>query len=74
MSNELERCRQAIQAIRQTLEDKPNSSIARYDLGMLYLRIGDRAQAINQYRLLKEIDGRIAQKLFEQIFPGQGPA
>lgn len=70
MNDDLSKCHQAIESIQLMLKDKPNSAIARYDLGMLYLRVGSHAQAINQYRLLKEIDAMIAQKLFETIFPG----
>jgi hypothetical protein len=66
---ELEKCRQAIAAIKLTLQEKPNLLIARYDLGMLYLKVGDRGAAIQQFRQLKKYDGTIAQRLLEKIFP-----
>ncbi len=71
-SIELEKCRQAIASIKQTLHDKPDLAIARYDLGMLYLKTGDRGAAIQQYRQLMKYDQAIAQKLLEQIFPSRG--
>jgi tetratricopeptide (TPR) repeat protein len=64
-----EKRRQAIDAIQQTIRDKPAMGIARFDLGMLYLQMGNRGEAINQYRKLQEIDKRLAQKLLEQIYP-----
>lgn len=68
-SIEMEKYRQAIASIKQTLHDKPDLAIARYDLGMLYLKTGDRGAAIQQYRRLKKHDQVIAQKLLEKIFP-----
>lgn len=69
---ELEKCRQAIDSIKQTLHEKPDLAIARYDLGMLHLKIGDRGAAIQQYRQLMKFDQTIAQRLLEQIFPSRG--
>ncbi len=68
-SSELEKFQEAIASIKRTLQDKPDLVIARYDLGMLYLKIGDRGAAIQQYRQLQKYDAVFAQKLLEQIFP-----
>jgi tetratricopeptide (TPR) repeat protein len=62
------RYQQAIEAIRLTLQEKPDLAIARYDLGLLYLKVGDRGAAIFQYRQLMKYDKMIAQRLLDQIF------
>jgi tetratricopeptide (TPR) repeat protein len=72
VSMEMEKFRQAIASIKETLRDKPDLAIARYDLGMLYLKTGDRGSAIHQYRQLMRYDQAIAQRLLEQIFPSRG--
>ncbi len=68
-SSETKKCLEAIAAIHVTLLSKPDLAIARYDLGTLYLKTGQRSAAILQLRLLEKYDTQMAEKLSEMIFP-----
>ena len=58
----------AIEAFKQTIRIKPDSVGAHFGLGLMYLRIGDRNSALNEYKILKELDIDLANKLFDFIY------
>jgi len=42
--------------------------IAHYNLGVIYILIGDRNSALKEYKILKELDIDLANKLFDSIY------
>lgn len=58
----------AIEAFKQTIRIEPDSVGAHFGLGLMYLRIGDRNSALNEYKILKELDINLANKLFDFIY------
>jgi len=58
----------AIEAYKQAIRIDPNSAYTHYDLGIAYLAIGDRNSALNEYKILKELDIDKANELFELIY------
>ena len=59
----------AIDAYGQILLSDPDASAARLGLGMLYLKIGNRPSAIDQYQALLELDPVGAYRLLKAIRP-----
>jgi len=57
-----------IEAYKQAIRIDPNSAYTHYDLGIAYLAIGDRNSALNEYKILKELDIDKANELFELIY------
>jgi hypothetical protein len=41
---------------------------AHYNLGVSYLKIANRGFALEQYKILKELDAELAEKLFGLIY------
>ena len=64
----LERCREAIDAYRQAIRIKPDWAWAHDALGHAYLDIGDKGSALDQYKILKNLDPDRANKLFNLIY------
>ena len=64
----MERMEEAIASYKQAIHIKPRLAEAHLDLGMTYLRIGDRGSALEEYRILKEMDKEFANKLFNLIY------
>jgi tetratricopeptide (TPR) repeat protein len=62
------RYEEAILSYKQAVRIKPAFPEAHLNLGMAYLRTGDRGSALEEYRLLKELDRELANKLFNLIY------
>jgi tetratricopeptide (TPR) repeat protein len=62
------RYEEAIVSYKQAIRIKPIFPEAYLNLGMTYLRTGDRGSALEEYRLLKELDRELANKLFNLIY------
>ena len=45
-----------------------NDRIAHYNFDLIYLRIGDKSSALNEYKILKELDIDKANELFDLIY------
>ncbi len=45
----------------------PDDADVQYNLGITYLQLNDRDSAIDQYKILKKLDTRLANKLFDKI-------
>ncbi len=61
--------RAAIEACRQALRIKPDYDIARLVLGMAYVDNGNKAAALEEYKILKALDATLAKDLYEYIYP-----
>jgi TonB family protein len=62
-----ERNEDALEAFKQAVTAKPDSVMAHYQLGLTYLKIGDRQSALNEYTILKELDEQMAETLHRSI-------
>jgi tetratricopeptide (TPR) repeat protein len=58
----------AIAAFKQAIYIDPDDPEAHYNLGITYILIGDRNSALNEYKILKELDIDLANKLFDLIY------
>ena len=47
---------------------KHDDAEAHYNLGAIYLDVGDRSSALEQYKILKNLDPELANKLFNEIY------
>ena len=54
-------------AFQQSIRLKPVDVLARFDLGMSCVAMGEKNQAIQVYRKLQTLDGKVAQKLYAAI-------
>jgi tetratricopeptide (TPR) repeat protein len=59
---------EAIQAFKQVIRIKPDYADAHYGLGVAYLIIGDRGSALNEYKILKNLDNNLSNRLFNLIY------
>jgi len=61
--------RQAEEAYMEAIRLNPENPVAHYDLGLVYLELGERDRAFDEYRILKTLDsGEYAEKLFKEIY------
>ena len=66
--NQMERYEEAIASYRQATRIKPELAEAHFNLGMTYLKTGDRGGALDEYKILKELDKSMANRLFNLIY------
>ena len=57
----------AIDAFKQAILIAPAYVIPHYSLGLSYLKIGDKKLALDEYKILKELDIDLANELFDFI-------
>jgi len=60
--------KEAIEAYIQAIHIDPDYTMAHYALGLMYLITGDRNLALNEYKILKDLDIDLANKLFDLIY------
>ncbi len=61
--------REAIEAYKQAIRIKPDFAEVHYNLGLAYLILSnDRGSALEQYKILKDLDTELANKLFNSIY------
>ena len=65
---ELKSYTKAIEAYKQAIRINPDDADAHCNLGIAYLLIGDMNSALNEYKILKELDIDLANKLFDLIY------
>ncbi|PIV43517.1 MAG: hypothetical protein COS27_04730 [Nitrospirae bacterium CG02_land_8_20_14_3_00_41_53] len=65
---ELGMYREAIEACKQAIRIKPGFAMAHYGLGLTYLLIDNRGLALEQYKILKSLDPKLADHLFNFIY------
>jgi tetratricopeptide (TPR) repeat protein len=63
----------AIRAYTQAIRANPRMAPAHFNLGMTYISQGRRKPALDQYEILKTLDGKMANTLFERIYPESSP-
>ncbi|RJQ49712.1 MAG: tetratricopeptide repeat protein [Nitrospiraceae bacterium] len=63
------RYKDARKAYEQAVILKPGNAEAYFYLGIVYIRLHDKGAAFDQYRILKGLDQRKAEELFNQIYP-----
>jgi tetratricopeptide (TPR) repeat protein len=63
-----ERVRTGIQEFRSLASQYPKADAIHYCLGELFLKLGDRASALDEYRTLKSMNSGWASVLFEKIY------
>lgn len=68
--HETGRYEEAIASYKQAVRIKPNLATAHLNLGMTYLRVGDRGSALEEYRILKDLESgkELANRLFNLIY------
>jgi hypothetical protein len=60
--------REAVEALKQAIRIKPDYAEIHYNLGTAYLMLNDRGLALEQYKILKDLDTEKANKLFNLIY------
>jgi len=65
----LEDYEQAKKAFQEAIRIQPDYIYAHYGLGIAYLVLGERNLALEEYKMLKDLDQKIADQLFNQIYP-----
>lgn len=56
-------------ALNPTIQDiLPDYAEAYYNLGITHLAGGDRGMALEEYKILKNLDPQLANKLFNLIY------
>jgi len=58
----------AIEAFKQAIRIDPDNVDAHYGLGVYYSLIGDKSSALNEYKILKELDVDKANDLFDLLY------
>jgi Flp pilus assembly protein TadD len=59
----------AVTALERAVTLAPNMSRARFTLALAHLEKGDRAGAVRQYQVLRDMDAEMAAKLRASIYP-----
>jgi tetratricopeptide (TPR) repeat protein len=59
---------QEIDAYKKAIRIDPDFASAHYNLGMALLKTGDKAAALDEYKILKDIDKQSADQLFNHIY------
>jgi len=57
-----------IEVWKQTIRTKPDDAEAHYNLGVAYLDAGDKGSALDEYKVLKDLNRDFANKLFNLIY------
>lgn len=57
----------ALEAFKQAVGAYPDSSAAHYELGMTYLKLGDKQSALNEYTILKDLNSQLAEALHRSL-------
>jgi len=66
--HELGRITEAISAFKEAIRIQPDFAEAHYGLGIIYLMLEDRGSALDQYKILKDLDKDLANQLFNLIY------
>jgi tetratricopeptide (TPR) repeat protein len=60
---------EAITAYERAVHLNPKSSQAYAGLAAAYLGLNNRDAAIDEYKVLKKLDSKLAEKLFKELYP-----
>jgi tetratricopeptide (TPR) repeat protein len=64
----LNRYEEAMHALKQAIRLKPDYAEAHFYIGLTHLMMGDRGSALEEYKILKELDEKKANELFNLIY------
>jgi len=64
----LGRYEEAIEASKQSIRIKPDLAETHYNLGIAYVKIRDKDSALQEYKILKNLDSESANELFNLIY------
>ena len=64
----MEMGKKAVEAHKHAIRIRPDHPLAHFNLGMAYLIDHDRGAALGQYKILKDLDARMAEHLFNRIY------
>ena len=59
---------EAIEPLKQAIRIDPEFALAHYSLGFAYYYNGSKGLALDQYKILKELDKDLANSLFDMIY------
>jgi|ETNmetMinimDraft_2_1059921.scaffolds.fasta_scaffold160570_1 tetratricopeptide (TPR) repeat protein len=59
--------KEAIEAYKQVIRINPDDAEAHYLLGFFYNVLDDKGSALEQYKILKDLDSEVANELFNLI-------
>ncbi len=59
---------ESLEAYKQATRIKPDDASAHFCLGAAYLAIGDKGSALEEYKILKTLDTKLANGLFNDIY------
>ncbi|MBN2019796.1 MAG: tetratricopeptide repeat protein [Sedimentisphaerales bacterium] len=65
---QLGRYKDAIESFKQAIRINPNNALAHYGLGGVYYLVGDKDLALEEYKILKTLDVKRANELFNLIY------
>jgi tetratricopeptide (TPR) repeat protein len=60
--------KEAIEEYKQAIRIKPDDKMTHIHLGETYLILGDRGSALEEYKILKDLDSDMANELFNLIY------
>lgn len=59
---------EALEALKQAIRINPDDPQAHFSIGIVYLSLDDRNSALQEYKILKELDVALANRLFNLIY------
>lgn len=59
---------EALAALKQAIRINPDDPQAHYSIGIVYLSLEDRNSALQEYKILKELDIEMANRLFDLTY------
>jgi Flp pilus assembly protein TadD len=59
---------EALEALKQAIRINPDDPQAHFSMGIVYLSLDDRNSALQEYKILKELDIEMANRLFDLIY------
>jgi tetratricopeptide (TPR) repeat protein len=65
---ELGKAEDEMKAYKKAIHINPDFAPAHFAMGQAFLRQGDKAAALDQYKILKKLDSELADNLFENIY------
>lgn len=63
----LGRYRKVIESFKQALRLKPDDAKTNAGLGLSYLKLGDKDSALEEYKILKDLNTELADEFFNFI-------
>jgi Flp pilus assembly protein TadD len=59
---------EAIEVFKQAVSLTPDNANAHFGLGLSYLSTGNRGSALDEYKILKNLNANMADELFDRIY------